>query len=471
MEAFAQQRTWERARRLGLSLLACLGRHTLTGWLSACGRQFLDWSADYKLFSQYRWEADDLFAPVVREILSELPAGAPFVSALDDTHLRKTGGKIPGVSYQRDPLSPPFHTNFIRAQRFLQLSGMLYSAGLATAARSIPIRYQHVPPVPKPKHSAPPEDWKAYRKRRRIENLSTRAVALLLQTRGELDHRHGAANRPLIVGTDGSYTNKTLLRGRPERTTLIGRIRKDATLFYPPTEADQPAVGAKRKYGRPAPTPEELHRDERVAWQELRAFASGQERTFRLKTVGPVLWRKAGADCPLRLVAIAPVGYRLRKGSKLLYRQPAYLVCTDPDLPLQAVVQYYIWRWDIEVNHRDEKQILGVGEAQVRSPNSVQRLPAFAVASYAMLLLAGTHAFGTDPTPGTLPQPKWRTGRCKQRLSSEDLVQQLRSEVWAHALNTLGMDSGHFVSTAPADMKSPEFDLPLASAALYCHKG
>jgi hypothetical protein len=56
----------------------------------------------------------------------------------------------------------------------------------------------------------------------------------------------------------------------------------------------------------------------------------------------------------VRVVVIAPVSYRLRQGSKLLYRPPAYLICTDPDLPLEPLVQEYLWRWDIEVNFRDE---------------------------------------------------------------------------------------------------------------------
>ena len=52
---------------------------------------------------------------------------------------------------------------------------------------------------------------------------------------------------------------------------------------------------------------------------------------------------------------------RLRQGGGLLYRQPAYLICTHPDQPVQELLQSYLWRWDIEVNHRDEKQIIGRG--------------------------------------------------------------------------------------------------------------
>jgi hypothetical protein len=121
MDAFSQQRTFERAKRLNLSLLACPGRRTVSNLLCTGGRQFLDWSADYRLFSQDAWEAQRLFGPVLRGVLEVLPTTAPFVSALDDTHLKKTGTHIPGVAWRRDPLSPPFHTNLIRAQRFIQL--------------------------------------------------------------------------------------------------------------------------------------------------------------------------------------------------------------------------------------------------------------------------------------------------------------------------------------------------------------
>jgi hypothetical protein len=467
MDAFCQRRTARRAERLGLSQVACLGRHTVTGLLSTCGREFEDWSADYRFYSQDRWDPCDLFRPVLGGVLEYLPPDDPVVMAMDDTGVRKTGIRIPGVAYRRDPLSPPFHVNFIRAQRFLQCSVMLPTDRLAAGARGIPIRYEHVPPVPKPKKSAPAEAWKAYKERQRAENLSTRAVEALKSARQELDERHHANGRVLIAGVDGGYTNKTVLKGLPPRTTLIGRVRKDAELFYPPQGEDQANVGTKRRYGKAAPRPEALRHDETVPWQEVRAFAAGQVQTFRVKTLGPVLWKKAGADRPLRLVVIAPVGYRLRRGSKLLYRQPAFLICTDPNLPLEKVVQYYVWRWEVEVNHRDEKQLIGVGQAQVRSPKSVDRQPAFAVASYAMLLLAGVRAFGTEATQGTLPPPKWRAKQPKQRITTQDLIQQLRSEVWAHAMERLGKDSDRFAATSEATQKRSESTWPLSSAVLY----
>jgi len=108
MDTFAQRRIWRRAKRLSLSQLACFGRHTLSNLLCASGRQFQDWSADYRVFSQDRWDVQRLFEPVAQGVLDLSPTASAFVTALDDTHLPKSGKKTPGVAYRRDPMGPPF---------------------------------------------------------------------------------------------------------------------------------------------------------------------------------------------------------------------------------------------------------------------------------------------------------------------------------------------------------------------------
>ncbi len=121
LEAFAQYRTGCRAQGLGLSGLACLGRHTLTDLVCAGGRQFVDWSADYRLFSGDVCDRHEVFVPITQGVVDLLPAGAPVVTAMEDRQVRKTGTHTPGGAYRREPLSPAFHTNFIGGQRFLQM--------------------------------------------------------------------------------------------------------------------------------------------------------------------------------------------------------------------------------------------------------------------------------------------------------------------------------------------------------------
>ena len=186
---------------------------------------------------------------------------------------------------------------------------------------------------------------------------------------------------------------------------------------------------------------------------KIRCFAAGQLRDIPVKVLGPVDGRTAGADLPLLLVVIKPLGYRLRIGSKLLYRQPALLIGTDVQLDLQLLVQSYTQRWEIECNHREEKSLLGVAQGQVRSPPAVSRLPQLQVASYSLLLLAWLLSSGFQRTADSLPLPKWR--RQAARPSLLDLLNLLREQIFARGVDAPVVSFDDFASAAtPPDVKS-----------------
>lgn len=457
---FRQARTRERAYRLALGMLGCLGRHTITGVLTATGREHLDWTSDYRFFSQARWTPEELFAPVLQSVLELVGSRSPLVVAIDDTNLRKTGTKIPGVSYRRDPMSPPFHTNLVRAQRFCQVSAMVPDLSLKGAARAIPIRFHHAPTPRKPWRTASAEEKREYRRLCRQNSLPLQAAQLLEGVREDLPSAH--AGQQLIPVVDGSFCNGPFLKNIPEKTTVIGRIRKDAKLHALPQ--NQPAVGRRRVYGERLPTPHEIHLDDEIPWTPVKAFAAGRIHTFRVKQIKPVLWRKSGADMHLQLVAIKPLHYRIPGNDHLSYRHPAYLICTDPDLPLEKVIQYYLWRWDIEVNHRDEKQIIGVGQAQVRSPKAVDRVPAFAVAVYATLLLAGIRAQRNGGNVDPLTPPKWRRSKPRSRVPTQALLNHVRTQFWSDAIHSRPLSFSHFASLPIPGANHQKSQLPLESA-------
>jgi hypothetical protein len=267
-------------------------------------------------------------------------------------------------------------------------------------------------------------------------------VNVLTSIRAQLDKAADTASRQLIALVDGSYTNKTVLTQLPERTTLIGRIRKNAKLKLPLLPAD---AKGRRLYGQPAPTPEEVLKDKTIPFIKVQAFAAGQLRTMEVKSLGPLFWNRSGHLQPLRLVVIKPLGYRLSKGSKILYRDPAYLICTDINLSLEAILQAYVYRWEIECNHRDEKSYIGVAEGHVRSPLAVRRLPQLQVAGYSLLLLASLLAHGFDRGDQFLPLPKWRNVS-PVRPSILDHLNLLRSQLFHHAANN-SLQSTHFPSS------------------------
>jgi hypothetical protein len=443
--------------------LAGFGRHTITGLLRNQNRTQQDWTADYRFYTERRLEVEKIFGHLRREIEQCGGPESPLVVAMDDSILRKTGRRIFGCGYRRDPLSPPFHVNFVRGLRILQVSAAVRQ-GSGGAARMIPIDFQHAALPAKPHPRAPQEQQEAYRVERAARNINLVGRERLASLRRQMDER-GSASRRLIATVDGRFTNSTVLRHIPERTVLVGRVRKDSAFYYPPER--QPERGRKRKYGLRCPTPEALLKDQTVPWQTVKAYAAGQTYEFKIKTLGPVYSAMDQGRKALRLVVVEPVPYRTSKKSKLQRREPAYLICTDPDLPLQELLQVYLWRWDIEVNFRDEKTLLGVGQAQVRSESSNQNAPALAVAAYAMLLLASVKTYGAEGKPDTFQSPLWYQRKPEKRATTNELINQLRWELWSDTLQT---NFTGFSQKTDREQNGIKCDHPLESAVFLSIK-
>lgn len=465
--AFSQQRTWERARTLGLSALTCLGRHTLSGLLCAAGQQFRDWSAAYRLFERERLASQALWRVPLGGVLQTLPPTSPVVALLDDTLIRKRGHRIAGTSWRRDPLGPRFADNFIWANRFLQISLALpeHPSAPARAARAIPVDLVHAPSPRKPSRRADAQQWQNWRAASAASAISRRGAERVHHLRRAIDEFAGGARRTLQVCADATFTNRTVLRDLPPRTTLIGRIRKDARLYALPTPEEQnQGRGRRRCYGLRLPTPEQLRRDDAVPWQPVEAFAAGQVREFQIKFITPLRWKPAGGERQLALLIVRPVAYRLR-GACRGYRQPAYLISTDPLLSPQQILQAYLWRWEIELNFRDEKTLLGFGQPQVRSDPAVRTTAAFFVFVYALLLLA-LEACHLAHSP--LPRPRWqrfRPQRPHPRITTPQAISLLRADLWASALGM--QNKSGFAAHAPATAKPLLIQNHLQSAVLY----
>ena len=443
-----------RLRAHVLAHLVCLGVHTVTGLISVLGGQFRDWSAHYRMYQHSRIQPENLFDVVRRQVCAA--QNGPVTVALDDTRVVKTSRKIHGVKYMRDPMGPRFRVNLVRAQRFVQISMALPDKD--GQARMIPVDWRHAPLPVKPDKRANAQQWARYERERGQARIGCVGAAQIQALRRRMDE-DGQSHRPLWVSVDGGFTNNAVLKDLPENTTLIGRIRADAKLYHLPDT--QPAKGRRRVYGERAPTPEQLRQDDAHPWQDVEVHFGGQRRTLRAKRLAPLRWRCAGQRHDLQLVVLAPTAYRLSPKSRLLYRQPAYLICTDPNASLHDIIQRYLWRWDIEVNFRDQKTLLGTGDAQVRTPAAVQNLTATAVAAYAMLLLAAEQCRQHNVPIHHLPTPKWRQ-KPARRVTTMDLINNLRHELWAQSIHFSG-----FVNNAPKNTKPQKCDPTLQNALFY----
>ena len=421
---FAQERTRLRAVAVAVGLLCGMGRRTVTRAIGFHGNTQKDWSADYKVFSRSPWTPRALFHPILESALQAQPMDRIVIST-DDTRVWRNGKHVPQTQWHRDPMGPPFQTNLRWGHRFLQASLVLplYQQDGESAARSIPVRFEIAPVVKKPGKKATKKQRQRYRQQKKKQNLSVQFVTLTHEVRQQLNETGHQHQRLIQVG-DGSFCNRTVFRPdwEAQNVTIIARCRKDIVLC-------RRATGPGPRFYDPVKfTPEQVRRDgRRGRWQTTQIFHGGCYREVRYKEKAPIYWQGGAGQRPVRLLVVAPVGYRTSKNGRKYYRKPAYLLTTDLTTAAPVILQAYFDRWGIEVNHRDEKETLGVGQAQVWNPRSVTKVPALLVAMYSWLLLASLHCYGPTRTEVYEPLPKWRRGA--KRPSCLDLVTLLRRQL------------------------------------------
>jgi hypothetical protein len=426
--ALPDQRPQRRLVELGIGMLIG-GGGPLT---HAIGSRVKDWSAAYRLFSKTEWDADELFRPVIRECVAR--ATGMVFAAQDDFIVHKSSRKI--ASYARDPLGPKFRPNFVLAQRFTATSVLLRPSEGTGQWRSIPVACEYTPPVPKAGKEADAEELRAVRERRKKQNVSVTAGKRVNTLRAQIDALPGGRKLPLVVVTDGGFANKTYQSVLPERTTSVQRVRRDASIRELLPESQRTG---NAKYGKKLETPEQYLDNKSVPFTTARIRAGKHQLDIRFKVRHGVAWQTGTRDRPVTVVSLAPTPYRLSKNGRAYYRQPAFLLITGElaeakmdEAILIRLIEAYFARFEIEVNFRDLKNGLGLGEAQVWNPQSIRRAPAFMVACYSCLLLASIQCSNDLRTPqGYIHLPPWRKKGEDRRPSINDLITRFKAEAQA----------------------------------------
>src|SRR5436190_4266554 len=96
---------------------------------------------------------------------------------------------------------------------------------------------------------------------------------------------------------------------------------------------------------------------------------------MRYKEKSAVYWQRGAKKRCLRSIVIHGIKYRKNKNGYTNYREPMYLLTTDLTADVELIIQYYLFRWEIEVAHRELKTDLGISEAQVWNEISVEKCP------------------------------------------------------------------------------------------------
>lgn len=420
--AFSQERSFRKFISIIFAILCTAGRHTITSFIFFTQKENEDWSKMYRFFSKRKWKPEacfDKIAEIALEKVLKKYAGEILI-ALDDFRVEKVGKKIPYTRYQLDPKSPPFYPNLMWGHRYVHATLLIARKknGKWQAAKSISIRIKLAPHVKKPGKKASEKDWETYEVSKKDHNLCQYASEIIRELR-QLFDQLGFANKPLVFVADGGYCNKTIFRNLPDRVDLIARCRKDAKLCDRSTE--------KRKfYGDKKYTPHDLYKDENKTPRKAFVFYGRRAVSIKYKERAEVYWQRGAQKRPLRNIVVYGVKYRRNKKGCTNYREPMYLLTTSQTLNTKTVIQYYLFRWEIEVSHRELKNNLGLSQAQVVNEVSVERCPKVVALANSIVHLAHILLDEKDDSC-YLPAPKWDKNR--KRISLEYMRRRIRKEL------------------------------------------
>jgi DDE superfamily endonuclease len=411
-----QVRTQECLLTLCLGYVQTLGRHTLTGVLRSLGREGLDWSAAYRLFSQARFDLEAARRKLVETVLETLAANDPLVVVLDGTQLARTSPRFPGVGWLRSPRTPVWRPGIHRAQRWVGLSALLPRSADG-GSRAVPLWFAPAPsPTARLWPDHPPQrEWEA-------------GLAALQWVRHHLDAL-GQSRRRVLAVADGSYGVAPLLRALPAGVSLLARTTRTRALFALPGAPVPGHRGRQRRYGTRGPTPEQTLRGRR-GWRQIPTWVRGRRLHLRVHTSGPWLVKPA-PDQPVFLLVVRGIGReRLGRRGK---REPAFLLVTAvPDgiggwnlpLPVADLVAWAWQRWEVEVMHRELKSGFGLGQQQAWSPVAAALVIPWVVWLYAILMLAGYLVWGWNVAAR---HAKWQRRR---RWTARDVARSVQQELW-----------------------------------------
>lgn len=288
--------------------------------------------------------------------------------------------------------------------------------------RAIPVHFEEAPAVKKPGKKASQETWERYKKIKKEQNLSIQMTHALKELRASLDQQ-GASDKNLISTLDGAFCNRYCLNSADmERMTTVVRCRKDIKLCF----AVKQPKSKSQFYARRKFTPESIYRNPKIPWEKCKIFRAGKYRMTYCKAVNHLFWQTVTKRIPLTLIVLKRIPYHPRKGH-ISYRQPAFLLVLGHEIKPKQAIQAYHDHLAIELNIKEEKSIIGVGEAQVNNEESVKRQPAFAVCAYSALLLASVVTYQDVMTPQLAILPIWR--KEATRPSIRMLIRQLKKEL------------------------------------------
>jgi hypothetical protein len=176
-----------------------------------------------------------------------------------------------------------------------------------------------------------------------------------------------------------------------EPVAIVTRLRLDAALYDPAPVRKPGTNGRPRKKGTRQPTLAKRLVDPTTAWQSVTvAWYGGTTRTVELASETAV-WYHTG----LPPVAIRWVLIRDPQGQF----DPQALLCTDQQACAQAILEWFVLRWQMEVTFHEVRAHLGVETQRQWSDLAILRTTPALLALFSLVTIFAHQLLQGQPLP------------------------------------------------------------------------
>jgi hypothetical protein len=257
--------------------------------------------------------------------------------------------------------------------------------------------------------------------RRRHKKITDRGRQMIRQLRRWLPER------TLVVVADSTYAVLELLACATqmiEPVAIVTRLRLDAALYDPAPVRKPGTNGRPRKKGARQPTLAKRLADQGTIWQSITVtWYGGGKRTVELASE-TAIWYHSG----LPPVAIRWVLIRDPQGQ---FDSQA-LLCTDQQASAQAILEWFVLRWQLEVTFHEVRAHLGVETQRQWSDLAILRTTPALLALFSLVTVFAHQLLQGQPSP--VRQAAWYT---KALPTFSDTLAFVRQHLWPVTLSYL----------------------------------
>jgi len=396
---------WRCAQVLLLGAILAPGKRTVTSALRVMGlSNEPQFQIYHRVLNRAVWSCRHASLFLLRLLVAAFVPTGPLVLGLDDTIERRWGPKIAARGIYRDPVRSS-DSHFVKASGLRWLSLMLL-APIPWAGR--------VWALPFLTALAPSERYWKERKRQ-PKLLTDWSRQLVLQAQRWLP------TRTLVLVADGAFAALDLLArlaSRPRPVICITRLRLDARLFRPAPPRKKGAKGRPRLVGTRLPSLQQVLANPRTVWQRLKICHWYSETKRQVKiTSGTAVWYHGGLPpLPIRWVLVCDPKGKFETRA---------LLCTDLNQTPQQILEWFLWRWQVEVTFAEVRAHLGVETQRQWSDLAIARTTPVLLGLFSIVTLLA-HRLARC---GTLPvqQSAWYA---KSQPTFSDAIALVRKRLW-----------------------------------------